>query len=81
MNISVCSESVRPAFGSFPIRAFLMKGKDKGGQFSADSPPTAKHRDVDLSVIQQMIEIRGQLQGRERRAVDAFLLSFAMMQR
>ena len=41
--------------------------------------PSARHRDVDLSVIQQMIDMRGQLQGRERRAVDAFLLSFAMM--
>lgn len=41
------------------------------------NPP--KHRDVDAEVIQQMIDMRLQLSGVERRAVDAFLLSFALM--
>lgn len=39
----------------------------------------AEHRDVDADVIQTMINTRHQLEGRERRAVDAFLLSFALM--
>lgn len=37
------------------------------------------HRDVKLSVLQDMINIREQLKGRERRAVDAYLISFALM--
>lgn len=41
--------------------------------------PAAKHRNVDASVIQEMIETRGKLEGLERRAVDAWLLSFALM--
>ena len=41
--------------------------------------PSASHRDVSLKVVQQMIKLRTQLGGRERRAVDAFLLSFALM--
>lgn len=46
------------------------------------SPPKQRppeHRDVDADVIQTMISIRRQLKGRERRAVDAFLISFALM--
>lgn len=47
------------------------------------SPPKQRppeHRDVDAGIIQDMINIRRQLgEGRERRAVDAFLLSFALM--
>ena len=39
----------------------------------------AEHRDVDADMIQTMINTRHQLEGRERRAVDAFLLSFALM--
>ena len=41
--------------------------------------PATRHRDVDLSVLQKMIDTRETLTGRERRAVDAFLISFAMM--
>ena len=41
--------------------------------------PSLVHRDVDISVVQQMIDIRQELKGRERRAVDAFLLSFGLM--
>lgn len=40
--------------------------------------PTA-HRNVEASVIQAMIDKRLELKGRERRAVDAYLLSFALM--
>lgn len=39
----------------------------------------AKHRDVEADIIQTMINTRLQLEGRERRAIDAFLLSFALM--
>lgn len=45
-------------------------------------PPKQKptpHRNVDKSIIQDMIDNRLQLEGRERRAVDAYLLSFALM--
>lgn len=50
--------------------------------FEFYTPPKqkpAEHRDVDAEVIQDMIKMRAQLEGRERRAVDAFLLSFALM--
>lgn len=41
--------------------------------------PSLSHRNVDLSVLKKMIEMRTELKGRERRAVDAYLLSFALM--
>ena len=51
--------------------------------FAFYTPPKQKqstvHRDVPLSMIQQMIKMRTELSGRERRAVDAFLLSFGLM--
>lgn len=51
--------------------------------FEFYTPPkqnlSTTHRDIDLRIIQQMIDTRLQLTGRERRAVDAFLLSFAFM--
>ncbi len=51
--------------------------------FDFYAPPkqlmAANHRDIDLSLVQQMIDKRQELDGRERRAVDAFLLSFALM--
>ena len=39
----------------------------------------ATRRDVSPSVIQQMIDLRDEMQGVERRTIDAFLLSFAFM--
>lgn len=50
--------------------------------FEFYKPPKQKatrHRNVSVSVIQGMIDARASLSGRERRAVDAFLLSFALM--
>lgn len=50
--------------------------------FEFYTPPKQKptpHRNIDKSIIQTMIETRSQLEGRERRAVDAYLLSFALM--
>ena len=44
-----------------------------------ESKPAEKNRKLDVSVIQGMINMRQQLTGLERRAVDAFLLSFGMM--
>lgn len=38
-----------------------------------------KHRNIDTSIIQMMINNRKTLEGRERLGVDFFLLSFAMM--
>lgn len=58
--------------GEMPIR----------NPFEFYKPPkqnAPKHRDVGLEVLQQMIDSRKTLSGRERRAVDAFLLSFALM--
>ena len=50
--------------------------------FEFYTPPKQKptqHRNVDMSVIQDMINTRKELKGRERRAVDTYLLSFALM--
>lgn len=38
-----------------------------------------KHRSVDKKLIQKMINMRGELDGRERFGVDVFLISFALM--
>lgn len=58
--------------GEIPIRnpfEFYKPPKQK--------PP--KHRDVELEILQDMINTRAKLAGPERRAVDSFLLSFALM--
>ncbi len=39
----------------------------------------ARHRSVDYTIIQKMIDIRGQLSGREKLGVDVFLISFGLM--
>ena len=39
----------------------------------------SKHRSVDVDLIQKMIDLRGELRGREKLGVDVFLISFALM--
>ena len=41
--------------------------------------PASKHRDIPAERVQMMIDQRPSLDGRERMAVDAFLLSFGLM--
>lgn len=41
--------------------------------------PPAEHRDIPAEWVQMMIDQREGLEGRERMAVDAFLLSFSLM--
>jgi len=50
--------------------------------FKFYKPPRQKpsrHRDVDISIIQRMIDLRPELTGREKLGVDVFLLSFGLM--
>lgn len=50
--------------------------------FEFYTPPKqrpTRHRNVDVSVIQDMIDCRKELSGRERRTIDTYLLSFALM--
>ena len=47
--------------------------------YKPPKPAQPKHRNVEASVIQDMINVRHSLDGRERRAIDAYLLSFALM--
>jgi len=59
-------------FGQVPIR----------NPFQFYKPPCQKpaaHRAVDAAIIEKMLEMRGNLTGRERLGVDVFLLSFALM--
>ena len=37
------------------------------------------HRDLDVHIIQKMMDLRTELEGRERFGVDVFLISFALM--
>ena len=58
--------------GEIPIR----------NPFEFYKPPkqnAPRHRNVELSLVQEMLAERNDLEGLERRAVDAFLLSFALM--
>lgn len=41
--------------------------------------PPAEHRDIPPEWIQMMLDQRGGLEGRERMAIDVFLLSFGLM--
>lgn len=41
--------------------------------------PASRHRDIPAEVVQMMVDQRQSLDGRERMAVDAFLLSFGLM--
>lgn len=50
--------------------------------FQYYKPPRQKpaaHRAVDVKIIQKMLKLRGELSGREKLGVDAFLISFALM--
>lgn len=47
--------------------------------YSVPKVPPSRHRDIPAEVVQMMIDQRETLDGRERMAVDAFLLSFGLM--
>lgn len=47
--------------------------------YSAPSAPAPEHRDIPLEWVQMMIDQRKDLKGRERKAIDAFLISFGLM--
>ena len=56
-----------------------VKIKNPFEYYKAPSQPRSGHRNVDISIIQGMINDYSSLQGRERLAVAAFLLSFGLM--
>lgn len=47
--------------------------------YKVPKPPAPEHRDIPMEWVQLMIDQRKGLSGRERIAVDAFLLSFGLM--
>lgn len=47
--------------------------------YQVPKDPAPEHRDIPAETIQMMIDQRSELEGRERLAVDAFLLSFGLM--
>lgn len=61
-----------PDLGRFPIPV------DPFEYYSVPKAPAAKHRDIPVEVIQMLIDTRRELTGRQRMAVDAFLISFGL---
>lgn len=46
--------------------------------YSIPKIPSTKHRPVSVEVLQRMIDTRNKYKGRQRMAVDAFLISFGL---
>lgn len=61
-----------PDLGLFPIPV------DPFEYYSVPKAPAAKHRDIPVETIQLMIDTRKSLEGRQRMAIDAFLMSFGL---
>lgn len=61
-----------PDLGLFPIP------NDPFEYYSIPKAPAAKHRNIEVEVIQKMIDTRKNYTGRQRMAVDAFLISFGL---
>lgn len=61
-----------PDLGLFPIPT------DPFEYYSVPKTPAPKHRDIPVEVIQKMIDTRKNYTGRQRMAVDAFLISFGL---
>lgn len=61
-----------PDLGLFPIPT------DPFEYYSVPKTPASKHRDIPVEVIQKMLDTRKNYSGRQRMAIDAFLISFGL---
>lgn len=61
-----------PDLGKFPIPV------DPFDYFTMPKVPASQHKDIPPEVIQLMIDTRKKYEGRQRMAVDAFLISFGL---
>lgn len=75
--ISTIHKSARLKYNSEELEEVNIK--NPFDYYTPPSPPAPKHRDLDLSVIQEMINNYQNLKGQERLSIAAFLLSFALM--
>lgn len=57
----------------------IVKIRDTFQYYKPPRQRQAAHRAFDVKIIQKMIKLRGELSGREKLGVDAFLISFALM--
>lgn len=69
---SARKEFNEPDKGKFPLPA------DPFDYFDMPKAPASRHRDIPVEVIQHMIDTRRKYTGRQRMAVDAFLISFGL---
>ena len=70
--------SARKAFNE-PDQGLMRIPVDVFEYYDVPMAPPAEHRDIPAEWVQMMIDQRKDLRGRERLAVDAFLISFGMM--
>ena len=70
--------SARKAFNE-PDQGLMRIPADVFEYYEVPVAPPAEHRDIPAEWVQMMIDQRKDLQGRERLAVDAFLISFGLM--
>lgn len=61
-----------PDLGNFPLPV------DPFDYFTMPKSPSSEHRDIPVEVIQKMIDTRKNYSGRQRMAIDAFLISFGL---
>ena len=70
--------SARKAFNE-PDQGLMRIPADVFEYYDVPVAPPAEHRNIPSEWVQMMIDQRKDLQGRERLAVDAFLISFGLM--
>ena len=70
--------SARKAFNE-PDHGLMRIPADVFEYYEVPVAPPAEHRDIPAEWVQMMIDQRKDLRGRERLAVDAFLISFGLM--
>lgn len=70
--------SARKAFNE-PDKGLMRIPVDVFEYYDVPVAPPAEHRNIPADWVQMMIDQRKDLQGRERLAVDSFLISFGLM--
>ncbi|MCQ2116693.1 MAG: site-specific integrase [Bacteroidales bacterium] len=76
-HISTMFKAARLKYNSEEMDELLIKNPYE--YYTVPKQPASKHRDVELSIVQGMINAYPSLKGRQRIGVAAFLLSFATM--
>lgn len=76
-NVRHIYKSARKEFNEPDLNLFPIPN-DPFEYYQVPKIPASEHRDIEPEVIQLMIDTRKQLKGRQRQAIDCFLISFGL---